>query len=317
MTSRRRLVATNRAATDGKRDKAAGVRASAGHNGLQSQDCVCPGRPLSDSASGLAAEPALRFRWRCQLVEHHRIVGAHDGRVEPAVVVKLAQAGGVFSAGPVVERDYALKDPQAGRSQGWIDELLVVKEGVAGVQDPAGWTAHGDAAVAAGMSEERHQRYVGVEAVEARHGVQSQDLIACVRVGAPARPMVKLLSQVAKALGSRGILHGPIVLGAVQVNGRIGKVGESAGVVQVQVSHHDVAHVRRGQAETLDLANGGLLGIEHGAGEGAEGPGKSHRAAYLAQPKPGVDEDQAVALGLEQQAVTYHAPGLKPGRAAE
>jgi hypothetical protein len=91
-------------------------------------------------------------------------------------------------------------------------------------------------------------------------------------------------------------------LASEQVNLRVGKVREAAGVVEVEVRGNDVAHITGLEAERLDLRERGLGRIETGADECSDGSAKLARPIYVVNAEAGVDEDQPLGA-LDQQAV--------------
>ena len=95
------------------------------------------------------------------------------------------------------------------------------------------------------------------------------------------------------------------VLRFVQVNRGVREVRKTPGVVPMQVSQHDVSYARGRESKPCHLPYGGLLGIQYRFGECQEVISEGIvRTLDVGQPEPGVDEDEAVRVGLDQQAVT-------------
>jgi hypothetical protein len=68
-------------------------------------------------------------------------------------------------------------------------------------------------------------------------------------------------------------------------------------VLAVQMGEHDVPHVLGREPEPGHLPYGGLLGVEQGFGEGQEvAAGRLARVLAVAQPEPGLDENEPVRV---------------------
>lgn len=82
------------------------------------------------------------------------------------------------------------------------------------------------------------------------------------------------------------------------------------------MGEHDVAHVLAPETEALDLAGGGLLGVEerpHGQTEGAH---PARGLGDVPQAVPGVDEDQAPPVRLDQQHMAHEGGARRAHGAA-
>ena len=100
-------------------------------------------------------------------------------------------------------------------------------------------------------------------------------------------------------------------LGRVDVHLRLREVGETTGVVEVEVGGDDVANIARFEAERLDLPD---RGFGHGWARGnqhARDKGDAAGVFGIRGAHPGVDEDQLVA-GLDQQAMGDELRPLGP-----
>ena len=90
--------------------------------------------------------------------------------------------------------------------------------------------------------------------------------------------------------------------GAGGVDLRVGKVGDAADVVHVEMRDDDVADVVAGEPEPLDLAQRRFVVVEHRLEEVARGP-DAGVVVTVVRPVSRVDENQAV-VGLDEQHVT-------------
>ena len=82
----------------------------------------------------------------------------------------------------------------------------------------------------------------------------------------------------------------------------------AAGVIEIEMRHDDVAHVFSLEAELLHLRERGLGGIELRPDEHLEHARHVGLALEVACAEAAVDEDQAIALGLDEQAMADHEP---------
>jgi hypothetical protein len=105
----------------------------------------------------------------------------------------------------------------------------------------------------------------------------------------------------------------PLVLGGVllrlhHVHPGLGEVLQSAGVVEVEVGQDDVAHVLGIEPQPLHLADRGLFLAKAYVEQGMKGAAEARvRLAHILQAVAGVDQHQAVAIGLDQQALADDA----------
>jgi hypothetical protein len=193
----------------------------------------------------------------------------------------------------------------------------VVEVRVTGVHEPAVAGVGDDGGVAAAVAVERHERDVGVEAGELAHGGEVAPGVAGLGDGAPPRRVRPLVRQVPAALGAGGARGGGVELALVQVHGGVREVDQAAGVIEIEVGHDDVAHVSGGEAERGQLGERGLAHVEGGAGEPTEVAGQERGVAALGAAPAGVDQHQAVARRLDQQAVADHGAAAQAGARAD
>ncbi len=101
---------------------------------------------------------------------------------------------------------------------------------------------------------------------------------------------------------------------AEHVHPRVREVAEPAGVVEVEVRDHDVAHVGRLVAERLHLRDRRLGEVQPRADRLHERAAETLRVGDVAGADPGVDEGQPVRP-LHQQAVRHQVVGhdAEPG----
>jgi hypothetical protein len=193
---------------------------------------------------------------------------------------------------------------------------------VTGVQEPPpGRPAYGDAAVAAGVTLERHQQDVVAE-----HGdrLEAQPGLAADRVLDPARAVRPLGGEVAVLLRQCRPSGGGRELVGEDVHPRAGEVPETAGVVEVEMGEHDVGDVAHVVPGREHLGHRGLGGVQRRPGDADERPAHP-LLGEVSGAEPGVDQRDAL-VPLDQQAVrdqsgrgepAAHREARRHGRAVE
>jgi hypothetical protein len=84
------------------------------------------------------------------------------------------------------------------------------------------------------------------------------------------------------------------MLQRVHVHLRPWKVGQSAGVVQVEVGQHDVPDVLHRETEPDDLPGRRLCRIAGRAKQGRENAHERCRSGIVPEPKTGIDQQESV-----------------------
>lgn len=105
-----------------------------------------------------------------------------------------------------------------------------------------------------------------------------------------------------------GVGDGPVLVG-VDMHLCVREVRQSSCVVAMQVGEHDVPHVLGRVPEADDLAQRALLGVQRGPGVGD--PVRTQRPVGVLQvggAEAGVDQDQAVRVRLDEQAMAGNGP---------
>ena len=206
----------------------------------------------------------------------------------------------VLEAQPIVERDDGLERAETRGAPRGRGHLFVVEVGVPRVEEVAVPVAHGDGDMPAGVADRGHEEDV---VGEGTHRAEATPGVALGRITPPLRPVGELERAVASALCERGPVHRRVVLGLVDVNGRVGKVGEPSGVIEVEVRDDDIAHVPPVEAEPFDVGERGLLALEPRAGQAEKkGPEPLSGAANVVRAEARVDEHEAIGT-LDEQAV--------------
>ena len=154
------------------------------------------------------------------------------------------------------------------------------------------------------MADQRNERDLLGHAVQRlRAGEAEPGLAIRGRIASPLRPRSPLLRPISLAVEPRRLLHGRHPFRFEQVHARVWKVVESAGVVEVEVREHDVAHVLWFEPQPLHLADGRELLAKIGAEQREkESTEPAARVAHVTRAKTGVHQGEAVR-GFDQQAV--------------
>jgi len=168
------------------------------------------------------------------------------------------------------------------------------------MQQPAVAAVDGDAGMATGVPDQRHQRQLDIEPRQDPHALESEPLVAAVGVmGHPLRTVLPVDARIAKTLVDAWVKRGR-KLGCKDVDLGRGEVGEAPGVVGVEVGGDDVANVAGREAEPLELLQRRRLDLRPSAHKALDA--ESPRILRVLDPEAGVDEDQPFA-GLDRQAV--------------
>ena len=233
------------------------------------------------------------------------IVRAEDVDVDRVLAAQFAQAFLVAQACGAVLLHHPLVETQAGRAvRAHHVHFRVIEVRVAGVEFPAALAAHRHADMAVRVALQRHKQKIGRQAFEVAHAVEAHPRLARrAGIRMPLLMRGPLLRPEALAVQPGALLLGVLALGGHHVHARVGEIVQPAGMVEIEVGHHDVANVARVEAHALDLADRGHLLAEircDQAEEEAREP--AVRIANVAQAHAGVDEDESVRR-LHQQAV--------------
>ena len=184
-------------------------------------------------------------------------------------------------------------------------------EGVPTVQHPSIPGVDGDARVSAGVAGQRHQHDSRCDLVEFLGGGESAPLLPVGIVLDDLGSVRPLAGAEADLLSERRFTHRADHSALVAWICASGKVRDAADVVHVEMCDDDVADVRAGEAESLDLAQRRLVVVEHRLEEVARGP-DAGVVVTVVRPVSGVDENQAV-VGLDEQYVADDSSVLRTG----
>jgi hypothetical protein len=77
---------------------------------------------------------------------------------------------------------------------------------------------------------------------------------------------------------------------------------DTARVVKIEMGEHDMAHIRSGEPELLELAQGGIGFSQPDTVGKPEEPAEPPRLRDVAQSEPGIDQDEP-DFGLDQQTM--------------
>ncbi len=169
-------------------------------------------------------------------------------------------------------------------------DLVVEVVRVPAVQQPAITVGDGYRAVAAGVAAERDQQDLGVQAQRA-HGVESAPRLAVrLRVRHPVRPARRLGGTVADAVlgASPGGRHRRAVFGLAEQHLGPGEVGQSPGMVEVEVAEDDVPDVLRRKPSAVTWCS-----ADPPRGRGRAGLAEEVRAEALLGPRHVLRTDAA------------------------
>ena len=95
----------------------------------------------------------------------------------------------------------------------------------------------------------------------------------------------------------------------------VGEIADPARVVEIEMGRHDVANVAWAEAHIHDLPERRLGDVEPWSHRCVEQKSEPPRLVDILNPKPGIDQDQAV-VALDQQAVAAHGRGRQQAAGA-
>ncbi len=187
---------------------------------------------------------------------------------------------------------------------GWVLHFATREIRVARVNEPLGRPARDanrDGGMASRVPDERDEHHVvGDDA----HAAKPLPRIPRIFVKHPLRSVREVRAAVTSPLVQRPRSHRRFVLAAMDVDFGIRKVGQPAGVIDVEVRHDEVAHVLRLEAERCDLPERRTLReklrTEPSQKDRTEA---TDRVAQIRVADAGVDQHEAVACGLDQERV--------------
>jgi hypothetical protein len=103
-------------------------------------------------------------------------------------------------------------------------------------------------------------------------------------------------------------MRGRAKLGAENVDRSVGEIADPSGVVEVEMSRHDVANIARAEAHIRDLPERRLRDVEPWPHHRIEQESEPPWLVDILDPEPGIDQDQS-AIALDQEAVAAHGRG--------
>lgn len=144
-----------------------------------------------------------------------------------------------------IDFHHGLIETQARRAPGLRQPDIVLMEiRIPGIEQPAGAGLHGNAGVARGVPGQWDQKYVGSEVDEVAHAPESHPGIAAGSILVPGGRVLPLRGAIAPAADEAARRRRGASLGRQHVNRGRREVADTAGMVEIEVREHNVAHVR-------------------------------------------------------------------------
>ncbi len=176
------------------------------------------------------------------------------------------------------------------------------------MEQPIVCSPDGDAAMPARMSGQRHQQHLVAGSRNGAHGRKAEPGFAVFLERGPFPDRSDLHGAIAVSLADgRPMGGGPKLVGENMDRG-VGEIADPSGVVEVEMSRHDVANIARAEAHIRDLPERRLGNVEPWPHDRVEQESESSRLVDILDPEPGIDQDQSV-LALDQEAVAAHGRG--------
>ena len=127
-------------------------------------------------------------------------------------------------------------------------DLAAVEIGVGGMKQPiAVVLSYRDPAMAPGMPRKRYEKDLGRQSIKVAYRIEPHPRLASAeRIEAPVRNVVPLSRTIAPRADERAAMSaiGNFLLARREMDDSVRKVLNAASMVEVEVGHHDMAHVR-------------------------------------------------------------------------
>ena len=183
------------------------------------------------------------------------------------------------------------------------------------MEEPAVAGADRHAAMAARVAGQGDEQNLVAGPRHRPDGAEAEPVLAARLDRRPAGDMRQLRGEVAGAL-AQGRRAAPRELGGIDVDGRVGKVGEAPGVVEVEVGRHDVADVGDAKAEVGDLAQRRLGDVEPRPDQRPEQAPEPRRIGTSSTPRPLSTRTSPSSPSISRQwqhiGATAHGPPFPP-----
>jgi hypothetical protein len=159
------------------------------------------------------------------------------------------------------------------------------------------------------VAEQGHKKYITLM-VNRLDCLQAEPGVTFNLVRLPLGTVRKVHGVIPHAIGRCLRVDGRFVLLAVDVDGSFGKVGEAAGMVNIEVRGHDMPHVSRREPERLNACKSRFSWIALGARNVAEQETETSDVSDVIGSDAGVDQDEAI-VRLNHQAMANETATLK------
>ena len=190
--------------------------------------------------------------------------------------------------------------------------LAAVEIRISSVQQPTTIIAsYRNACMTPCVPGKRHQQEFRWQPLQVANRLKAKPRLSRRSVSAPVLYVVELRRSPPIAGDHADMRSGRvIILACHDVDNRIGKVLQTAGMIEIQVGYYDVPNVQGAKAHRFNLSDCCFAFpqtyVEHQTpGQGDARSGAMVRMSDVAQPITRVNEYQAMPVGLDQKTVTY------------
>src|SRR5690606_3063056 len=200
---------------------------------------------------------------------------------------------------------HLLVEAQPGCATRCLDvHFLVIEVRIACQQQPNVAAVDGHPGMTERMADQWNQQYVRRDALELSYAAEAEPAVALAGpVATPVLVRRPLLWTKALPVKPGFLLRRVLMFRSEHVHGGMWKIVETAGMVEIKVSQHDVPDLRRIETQAFDLPDGRHLFAKFRTEERKE---KAAEPAVwvrdVLHPETSVDENQRI-VRLEQQAV--------------
>lgn len=260
---------------------------------------------------------ADRFQRRWPLL---RLLASHRGELGEIVradqldlaagkLREFAQAREIGAPLSVVDARERLEQAKALRRRPFARlDFGAMEIGVATVEQPTVRSPDRDAAMPARVARQGNEQRLVARSGNGAHGLKAEPGFARFLDRRPSLDRGDLGRAVAAALGQARRVRGGAKLGGEDMHRRAREIADPSGMVEIEMSGHDVANVARTEAEVRHLPQRRLGDLEPRPHDGVEQETEPPGFLDVLNPEPGVDQEEAV-FALDQEAVSAHRRG--------
>jgi hypothetical protein len=165
------------------------------------------------------------------------------------------------------------------------------------------------------MPSKRNQQNIRRHADQLADAIETEPSFSFERIALPSEIVGPLDRAVSAAVEKPSLRSRGVQFRAEDVDCCLGKIHDPAGMIEIKMREHNVAHVGGFVPEAFELAQSGVLFAQPYAIGYPEEPAEPLRLRHITRPETGIDENEP-DVGLDQEAVAGQFGGAQQGIAA-